>query len=123
MIRAYGLRRLRVWRAILLVPFLLAGPASAQSGSCDLLRARMSGANGDLLGIAQDYPKTHIAIVACMASQDTDEQRGSCAIAAIVTACFGMGSDYCADLTSRWERVGRQYQAIGAQMQALGCRQ
>lgn len=98
-------------------------PISAQAQSCDMLRAQIGGTSGDMLGIAQDYPKTHIAIVACLLSQDTDDNRSGCAAAIVLGACIAMGSEYCNDLTNRWERAGANYQRIAARMREQGCRQ
>jgi len=102
---------------------LVFSPALAQAQSCDGLRAQLAGTSGDLLGIAADYPKTHVAIVACMMNNPTDDERLACAGAMVVAACIGLGSEGCYDLTSRWDRVGRAYQRIASDMRVLGCRQ
>lgn len=114
--------RILAWAAVLLTPVAAVQPVAAQSTDCAMLRARLAGTTGDALGIAADYPKTHAAIMGCLMSQDTDANRNACAGAIIVGSCIAMGSEDCNDLTSRWARAQRAYQAITVQMRQLGCR-
>ncbi|RYM04936.1 hypothetical protein [Sphingobium cupriresistens] len=97
-------------------------PTLAGAQTCASLQAELMGSSGTALGIAADYPKTHMAIVACMVGSDNSTDAGGCAIAVIVTACFGLTRGECDDLGYRWERVVNTYKRVTARMRELGCR-
>ena len=102
---------------------IVASPVSAQSPTCSDLRVQRASNNLAMLGVATDYPRTHVSIVACLAQDDAPEnERYACAALVVVGACLGMGSAACSDLTSRWERISRTNRYVTREMRALGCR-
>jgi hypothetical protein len=101
---------------------LLLAPIAAQAQTCATLRAELNANNMAMAGIAIDYPRTHLAIVLCLATNERRDDVFACAATAIGLACLGMGSDYCYDLTSRWARAGQNYWSIAARMRYEGCR-
>lgn len=114
-----------VIRRLVGLPFavaLLLTSTFAQAQSCPALRSQLSSTNGELGGIAVDYPKTHLAIIACIAGNDNDSDRNGCVSTVFLGACFGLGPDGCTDLTTRWSRVGFKYFTILSQMDAIGCK-
>ncbi len=96
-------------------------PTAALAEDCNELRQEMRQVVANGFGIAADYPKTHAAILGCLAGSGTDNDRIGCAAAAVVTSCTFMGADDCADLTGRWLKLRADYVAIDNAMRRQGC--
>lgn len=101
---------------------IMAAPASAQSAACADLRAQISSNNIAMVGVAADYPRTHVALGTCLSQSPTREEGRACAAMALASACIGMGSADCSDLMSRWERITLDQRYLNGRMRALGCR-
>jgi hypothetical protein len=85
---------------------LLLAPATAQAQSCFSLQAQRDANNLVMVGIAADYPKTHIALMACYSDpRSTQEESEICAAGTLLVSCLSMGQYYCNDLTTRWQRA------------------
>lgn len=110
------------WRGLLAGTALLFTPVATQAQNCYDLRAQRDENITEMLGIAADYPKTHVGLMACVSdARSPREEKEACAASILAAACIGLGITACGDLMGRWRNASLTQQRIKRAMQREGC--